>query len=44
MNIMMRLSNISSGNSSGIGGTINQNNSVINLVLPKENKDQGEIK
>ena len=41
MNIMMRLSNLASG---GGGGTVNQNNSVINLVLPKENRDKEEIK
>ena len=41
MNIMMRLSNLASGCG---GGTVNQNNSVINLVLPKENRDKEEIK
>ena len=42
MNIMMRLSNLASGG--GGVGTVNQNNSVINLVLPKENRDKEEIK
>tara|TARA_R110000824_G_scaffold372153_1_gene562269 strand:- start:13 stop:681 length:669 start_codon:yes stop_codon:yes gene_type:complete len=42
MNIMMRLSNLASGG--GAPGTVNQNNSVINLVLPKENRDKEEIK
>ena len=42
MNIMMRLSNLASGG--GSVGTVNQNNSVINLVLPKENRDKEEIK
>ncbi len=44
MNTMMRLSNITSGNKAVGGGDINQNNNFINLVIPKENKDQGEIK
>ena len=41
MNIMMRLSNLASG---GGGGTVNQNNSVINLVLTKANRHKEEIK
>ena len=41
MNIMMRLSNLASGG--GASGTVNQNNSVINLVLPKDSMDKEEI-